>query len=136
MLMGAMIAIAAGTTEPKPVRIAVTMKNTQGMSATRPPTTFTSACTIQSTVPLSFARAKRYVTPTRMRNRSAGNPDRRVSTSSPSTRVPKRKVAMSASAPMWTDVKVAMTNSATRTSMERTSRDTLRSHANRGGSDP
>src|SRR5699024_11311526 len=80
MLMGAMIAIAAGTTEPKPVRIAVTMKNTQGMSATRPPTTFTSACTIQSTVPLSFASAKRYVTPTRMRNRSAGNPDRSVST--------------------------------------------------------
>ncbi len=54
-----MIAHAAGLTAPMAVRTAVTPNITHGISATRPPTPFTAALTIRSTVPLLRAIAKR-----------------------------------------------------------------------------
>lgn len=54
-----MIATAAGETAPIAVTTALTKNIAQGTSATRPPTARTEACTIQSTVPLFFARANR-----------------------------------------------------------------------------
>ena len=54
-----MIATAAGTTEPTAVSTAVTRNITHGISATRPPTARTAACTSQSTVPLLLAIANR-----------------------------------------------------------------------------
>ena len=105
---GAMIATAAGTTAPKAVRIEMTTNITHGMSATRPPTIRTAACTSQSTVPLFFAIANRYVTPTRMMNRSAGKPARTSSgTSCPKKNPPTTKAATKARAPMLTGSNVA-----------------------------
>ena len=56
---GATIATAAGVMAPMAVIAAHTANIAQGTSATRPPTARTAACTIQSTVPLFLARAKR-----------------------------------------------------------------------------
>ena len=85
--IGATMATAAGTTAPKAVRMAVTPNITHGIITMRPPTDFTDTSTSQSTVPLSRARANRYVTPTRMTNRSPGKPRRTPSmfSSSPSS---------------------------------------------------
>ena len=74
MAIGATIATAAGTTAPKAVIRPVIPNITHGISAIRPPTDRTDQSTSQSTVPLSRARANRYVTPTRMMNRSPGKP--------------------------------------------------------------
>ncbi len=57
--IGATIATAAGVTAPMLVTSAQTTNITHGTSATRPRTSPTDACTIQSTVPLFFARANR-----------------------------------------------------------------------------
>jgi hypothetical protein len=54
-----MIATAAGTTDPTAVSRPVIANITHGISATRPPTAFTAACTSQSTVPLLLAIANR-----------------------------------------------------------------------------
>jgi hypothetical protein len=56
---GAMMATAAGTTAPNAVRIEMTTNIIHGMSATRPRTSRTAACTNQSTVPLFLAMANR-----------------------------------------------------------------------------
>ena len=56
---GATMATAAGVIAPMAVIAAQTTNIAHGISATRPPTARTAAWTIQSTVPLFFASAKR-----------------------------------------------------------------------------
>ena len=53
------MATAAGLTAPMAVTMAQTRNMAHGTSATRPPTALTAPWTIQSTVPLFFARANR-----------------------------------------------------------------------------
>ena len=112
-----MIATAAGTTEPTAVSTPVIANITHGISATRPPTAFTAACTSQSTVPLLLAIANRYVTPTRMMNRSPGKPAKIVSSSTASA-VPTMNAAVMPSRPMLIGRSVPITKIATSTSIE------------------
>lgn len=56
---GATIATAAGLTAPIAVSAPVSANITQGISATRPLTSRTAACTSQSVVPLARAIANR-----------------------------------------------------------------------------
>ena len=81
--IGATMATAPGTTAGW-VRIAVTRKNTHGIAAVLPPTARTEAWISQSTVPLLDAIANRNVTPTRITNRSPGNPAKMSSSETPS----------------------------------------------------
>ena len=127
MPIGAMIATAAGTTAPMPVRTAVTPKNTHGIRATRPPTERTAAWTSQSTVPLFLAMPKRNVTPARVMNRSPGKPSAIAPDFSSSasglnppgnSKMPRTNAAEMASAPMWIGRRVAIRKITARTRSE------------------
>ena len=120
--IGTTIATAPGTTAPDAVSTAVTMKNTHGIAATRPPTARTEAWTSQFTVPLLDAMPNRYVTPTRMMNRSPGKP-RKMSSSVTPNAVPTTKAATMPSTPMLTGIVVPITKISTRTSSEMSSLD-------------
>ena len=65
----------------------------------RPPTARTAAWISQSTVPLFDAIANRYVTPTRITNRSPGKPAKMSSSETPSA-VPTANAATMPSTPM------------------------------------
>ena len=112
--MGAMIATAAGPSAPRAVSTAVMPNITHGMNATRPRTSCRAPRTIRSTVPLFCAIAKRYVTPTKVRNRSLGNPAMMSSVLIPTARVPTRKAATKPRVPMLMGSSVAQMNIAIR----------------------
>ena len=112
--IGAMIATAAGPSAPKAVSRPVIPNITHGMKATRPRTSRTAPRTIRSTVPLFWAIANRYVTPTKVRNRSLGKPAMMSSAFIPTARVPTKKAATNPSVPMLMGSSVAATNIATR----------------------
>ncbi len=118
---GATIATVAGVAAPMPAITAQITNIAHGTSATRPRTARTLACTIQSTVPLFFASANRYVTPTRMTNRFAGKPATTSSGPTPKTVTPTTPAAARASAPMLTDRTVATRKTRTRTARAMTS---------------
>jgi hypothetical protein len=119
---GAMIATAAGTTDPKAVSTAVTANMIHGMSTIRPRTPRTALSTSQSTVPFARAIANRNVTPTSVTNRPPGKPATTPSATSsggPSSTIdPMMNAATSAIAPRLIGSRVAMTNATTRRRIE------------------
>ena len=88
----------------------------------RPPTAFTAAWTSQSTVPLFVAIANRYVTPTRITNRSPGKPAKMSSSETPSA-VPTMNAATMPRIPMLIPIVVAIRKTATSTRIEINSLD-------------
>ena len=117
MPIGATIATAPGTTAPDAVSTAVTRNMTHGIAAMRPPTARTAPCTSQSTVPFAVAMPNRYVTPTRITNRSPGKPRKMSSSDTPSA-VPSPKAATMPSTPMLIDSVVPTAKIATRMRIE------------------
>ena len=120
--IGATIATAPGTTAPEAVRTAVIRKKTQGIAIVRPLTALTEAWISQSTVPLFEAMPNSSVTPTRITNRSPGNPAKMSSSDTPSA-VPRPNAATTPSTPMLIPIVVAMRNTPTSTRIEINSLD-------------
>ena len=98
----------------------MTRKNTHGIAAVRPPTARTEAWISQSTVPLLDAIANRNVTPTRITNRSPGNPAKMSSSETPSA-VPTPNAATMPRTPMLMPIVVPITKITIRTRIENSS---------------
>jgi hypothetical protein len=96
-----------------------------GMAPTRPPTALIRSCTNQSTVPLRWAIANRYVTPTRTTKMSPGKTPKMSSAVMSAASVPTRNAAVNASTPMFIDSPIATAKTATSARMETTSVDML-----------
>jgi hypothetical protein len=88
------------------------------MAPTRPPTARIARFTSQSTVPLRWAIANRYVIPTRTTKMSPGNTPKMSSAVMSAASVPTRNAAANASNPMFTDMKIAMAKIAASATME------------------
>jgi predicted lysophospholipase L1 biosynthesis ABC-type transport system permease subunit len=121
--IGAMIATAAGDRAPTAVMTAVMANMTHGIRATLLPTILTAPRTSRSMVPLFWAIAKRYVTPTIVRNRPPGKLARMSVVDIPRTTEPSRKAPTNARAPMLSGSTVASRNITARMMMDRTGAD-------------
>src|SRR5918997_4937322 len=121
--IGAMMATAAGLAAPIAVKTAATANMIHGIAARCPLTPRTASWTSQSTVPLAWAMANRKVTPTSTTKMLPGNTPKMSSADNPAAKMPTRKAAANASAPMLMGSVVAMTKMTTRTRMEMSSID-------------